>query len=43
MPKADAINEMNRSIRALALELPESIWRDVNEKWQSVLSEIQHD
>lgn len=34
--KTEVEDEMNKAIKCLALELPEPVWKDVNEKWQSL-------
>lgn len=36
-----AAEELRRSIRCLALEVPESVWDDVNAKVETVLSELE--
>jgi hypothetical protein len=36
-----SVTLMNRSINALALELPEQVWNSVNEIWQSLLKELE--
>ena len=36
---SDAIKRMNKSVWALALELPESVHRDVADRWVAVRSE----
>lgn len=33
-------DSMNMAIRALALEIPELVWRDVNNRWQAFLKTI---
>jgi len=38
----NSINEMDRSINFLALELPETIWEDVNKKWENLKSDISN-
>jgi hypothetical protein len=35
-----SIKEMDRSITCLALQLPESVWDDINKKWQEVKKDI---
>lgn len=32
--------DMDRSIKCLALELPEPVWQDVNNKWQAFKAEF---
>lgn len=34
--KADPVQEFQRCINALALELPESVWDDVNKRWMEL-------
>lgn len=36
-----AVEELRRSVKALALELPESVWGDVNAKVEAVLKEYE--
>jgi hypothetical protein len=31
-----AIDEMDKSVRCLAIELPELVWNDVNGRWQAI-------
>lgn len=33
--------EMKRAVVALAYELPEDVWRDVMEKWNTVAAHVQ--
>lgn len=35
-PPSDCVAEMDRAVSALALELPVSVWRDVNARWSAV-------
>jgi hypothetical protein len=39
-----AVTEMSRAVEALSLELPASVWHDVNLRWEAVLREMrEHD
>jgi hypothetical protein len=38
----DAIAEMSKSVKCLALELPESVWNDINKRWNAVLAQLHH-
>jgi len=33
---SESIANMDKSVKCLALELPASVWNDVNQKWQEV-------
>jgi hypothetical protein len=35
------VREMTRAVHALALELREPVWRDVNGRWNAVLDAIK--
>lgn len=36
----ELINSVDKSIKCLALELPELIWNDISARWDSLLKEI---
>ena len=38
----DVIAEMSKSVKCLALELPESVWNDINKRWNAVLAQLHH-
>jgi len=39
----DVEKEMDKAIRCLALELPEPIWKDVNDRWQKFKAKLNTD
>lgn len=38
----DAIAEMSKAVRCLAIELPGPVWDDINKKWNAVLAQLHH-
>lgn len=39
---ASAVNDMNRAMTCLALELPESVWKDVADKYEALRHAYAH-
>ena len=38
----EEISEMSKAVMCLAIELPKSVFDDVNKKWNAVLAQLHH-